>query len=388
VHVERLRPLWALRILVSLVLLLSSGAALADLRGWFLDVGQGDSALFVSPTGTVVLVDAGPKGSEDVIRAAMERAGVSSIDWVVLTHAHVDHIGGLRALLSDVKVARVIDSGFVHPTRSYQALMEALQAHDIPVQTGRRGQVIDLGDGVRLRLLGPRDPLLSGTRSDPNANSIIARLSLGAVSVMLTGDAEAPTEARLLGDGDSLVSTVLKVAHHGSNHATSLRFLDATKPKVGVVSCGKDNRYSHPAAGLRGRLKARRVPLYRTDLGGTIAFRTDGQSWAVAAERAALRSPVPAVSPDVASPSGHTHPASKVTVLGDGALVNVNTADVAELDTLPGIGPKKAAAIIATREEALFESIDALRRVRGIGPKTLERLRPLVTVGDGAPQGE
>ena len=385
-HVESPRPLWALRVLVVVVALLSSGAALADLRGWFLDVGQGDSALFVSPTGTAVLVDAGPKGSDDVIRAAMKRAGVSSLDWVILTHAHVDHIGGLRALLSDVKVSRVIDSGLVHPTRSYQALMETLQARKIPVQTGRRGQVIDLGDGVQLRLLGPRDPLLSGTRSDPNSNSIIARLTHGTVSVLLTGDAEAPTEARLLGDGESLKSTVLKVAHHGSEHATSLSFLDAARPKVGVVSCGKDNKYSHPGEGLRGRLKARRVPLYRTDLGGTIAFRTDGERWAVAAERAVAPPLKPA--PELPQAVEDSSRRSSVAVMGQGELVNVNTANAATLDTLPGIGPKKAAAIIATRNEAPFESIDALRRVRGIGAKTVEKLRSLVTVGDAEPQEE
>jgi competence protein ComEC len=291
-------------------------------------------------------------------------------------------------LLTDVKVGRVVDSGVVHPTRTYQTLMETLEAQKIPVQTGRRGQVIDLGDGVRLRVLGPEDPLLRGTRSDPNSNSIIARLSHGAVSVLLTGDAEAPTEARLLEDGDVLASTVLKVAHHGSDHATSLSFLDAAKPKVGVVSCGKDNKYSHPAEGLQGRLKARRVPLYRTDLAGTIAFRTDGRSWAVAAERAVSRSTKTPTSPDV-MPTDAPSPATPTAAPSAATeLVNVNTADAAELDTLPGIGPKKAAAIIATREEAPFESVDALRRVRGIGAKTVEKLRPLVTVGEVAPPKE
>ena len=367
-------------------LLISWSVQAADLRGWFLDVGQGDAALFVSPSGQVLLVDAGPRGSHEEIKEAMERAGVSRIDVVVLTHAHLDHIGGLKKLLESVPIGRVVDSGFIHPTKAYQALLEALKAKSVPMVTGRRGQSVDLGEGVALTLLGPQDPLLRGTRSDPNANSIIARLVHGEVSVLLTGDAEAPTESRLLSEGGTLASTILKVAHHGSDHATSLSFLDASRPTIGVVSCGKDNKYGHPAPGLISRMKTRRVPMYRTDRGGAVAFRSDGKSWAVESShplqpegRAGAQSATGAPKPPP-----QAAPGAKASVRSEG-LININTADLSELDTLPGIGPKKAAAIISTREEAPFESVDDLRRVRGIGPKTLERLRPLVTIGSTGP---
>lgn len=365
-------PRRATSIALALALLLLCGSALANLRGWFLDVGQGDAALFVSPSGKVVLVDAGPAGSDDVIRGAMAAAGVEAIDLVVLTHAHVDHIGGLRGLLSDIPVRRVLDSGFDHPTRAYSRLLEALQSRKVPIDTARRGQVIDLGGGVEMRVLGPREPLLAGTRSDPNANSIIARLVHGDVAVMLTGDAEAPTETRLLQDGGVLQSTVLKVAHHGSEHATSMRFLGAVQPKAGVVSCGHDNKYGHPREALLGRLKARRVPLYRTDLDGTIAFRTDGKRWAMAAQR------VPTAQASTDAPVGATEVAAST------GLIDVNTASVQELVSLPGIGPKKAQAIVESRSHGPFVSVEDLRRVHGIGPKTVAKLRDLVTV-DTAP---
>ena len=215
---------------------------------------------------------------------------------------------------------------------------------------------------------GEGSAFAQATAQDPD--SIVARLAYGDVSVLLTGDAEADTEQRLLEDGGALGATVLKVAHHGSDHATSLRFLDAVKPKVGVVSCGRDNHYGHPALGLRGRLRARRVPLYRTDLGGTVAFRTDGTHWAVASE---------GVGPTPLGPGAHAPPPTTLQLT---VLINVNTADVDALVALPGIGPKKAAAIVAARDERPFATVDDLIRVRGIGPKTLERLRSLVTVGD------
>jgi len=349
---------------IALGLLLVSGAALADLRGWFLDVGQGDAALFVSSSGKVVLVDAGPAGSDDTIRDAMALAGVEAIDLVVLTHAHVDHIGGLRALLADVTVRRVLDPGFDHPTRAYAKLLAALQSRGVPIEIARRGQTVDLGAGVVMTVLAPREPLLSGTRSDANSNSIVARLDDGDIAVLLTGDAEAPTETRLLQDGGRLEATVLKVAHHGSEHATSLRFLDAVRPKAGVVSCGRDNNYGHPGERMMERLRARGVPLYRTDLSGTIAFRSDGKRWAMAAQRVPAR---PAAPDEIAAPA---------------ALVNVNTASIEELVKLPGIGPSKAKAIVASRREGPFATVEDLARVRGIGPKTVAKLKALVTVGE------
>ena len=392
---EQPRVSRAVALVVGLVgVFLSWGAQAGDLRGWFLDVGQGDAALFVSPSGQVLLVDAGPRGADDEIQEAMRDAGVSHIDVVVLTHAHLDHIGGLKALLGDVQIGRVIDSGFMHPTKAYQSLLKALEDHKVPMETGRKGLSIELGGGVSLGLLGPSDPLLSGTRSDPNSNSIIARLVHGEVSVLLTGDAEAPTESRLMAEGEPLEATVLKIAHHGSDHATSLSFLDASQPKVGVVSCGRNNKYGHPAPGLMQRLARKRVPLHRTDRGGTVAFRSDGTSWALESSEAsrttkdkasegsadvALNTPVS--QPPPLAPPAHTDQAQASSE----GLVNVNTADLALLDTLPGIGPKKAALIIEAREVTPFSSIDDLARVRGIGPKTVERLRPLVTVGQPSP---
>lgn len=271
--------------LVVLLLVCAPAWAAGDLWVRFISVGQGDSALIVAPSGKTVLIDAGPNGAWDEILAEVRDAGVSRIDTVILTHAHADHISGLRKVMDSVEVGEVYEPGEAASSSTFLETLEKCEAASIPVHTARVGQTIDLGDGVTMDLLAPDEPLLSGTRSDLNSNSVVAMLRYGEVAVLFTGDAEIETEQRLRGLGVDLSSTILKVPHHGSRHSSSKSFLEAAHPFVGVVSCGLDNRYGHPHAQAIDRLSRTSVVTYRTDLQGTLLLRSDGKSWAFGTTR-------------------------------------------------------------------------------------------------------
>jgi competence protein ComEC len=137
-----------------------------------------------------------------------------------------------------------------------------------------------LDEGVEMAVLHPGPELPSGTESDVNNSSIVTRLDYGQVSVLLTGDIEAPVEHQLVVQGAPVASTVLKAAHHGSCTSTTQEFLEAVDPEVVVISVGTDNDFGHPCAEVLERLEGWAVPVYRTDEQGTIEVVTDGvQVW-------------------------------------------------------------------------------------------------------------
>lgn len=272
-------------LLTALLLLLAPASHAGELRVYFIDIGQGDAQLVVSPTGTTVLIDAGPPGAQRAILPVLRREGIEALDVALISHAHNDHIGGFVRVLQQVPARRLLDPGFEHPSGTYVGLLQYAEREGVPYELVRSGLVEDLGGGATLEVMAPRSPLLAGTRSDCNSNSVIARVRIGGVSILLTGDAEAPAEARLLDDHEDVDVTVLKVAHHGSEHSTSLRFLDRTTPDAAVISAGHGNSYGHPHAALTGRLVDRAVPSYVTFMHGTVTLETDGVWWKLHSEQ-------------------------------------------------------------------------------------------------------
>jgi competence protein ComEC len=251
------------------------------LRVTVLDVGQGDAILIETPDGHTILVDGGPSGSilmqalGDVLPAA-ER----DIDLVVLTHAQDDHVAGLVEVMRRYDVAQVMEGQLPGATGAYAEWTKAVEAEGALKHVAKAGQHIDLGDGARIELLAP-DRRLDG--GDLNNNSVVLRLVYGEVSFLLTGDLAETGEKALLDSGFDFHTTVLKVAHHGSQGSTTKGFLDAVTPAVAVVSSGAGNPFGHPDPSLRRRLGE--VPLFRTDLNGSVRFESDGRSVWVVPER-------------------------------------------------------------------------------------------------------
>jgi beta-lactamase superfamily II metal-dependent hydrolase len=254
-----------------------------------LDVGQGDSFLILTPERKAVLIDAGPPEAADRVREVLARHGVTQLDLVIATHPHADHIGGMTAVLDAIPVRMFLDSGQPYPTRTYTRMLEKIREKGIRFVVAEAGQEFEIGTGVTLSILAPFPTRLRGTRSDENANSIVARLQYGAFSMLFTGDSERETEERLLeqdGTTAPLQARVLKVAHHGSRHSTTPAFLERVRPEVAIISCGAENEYGHPAPETLNRLRRWVRELHRTDLEGEIVLRTDGHRYEIHTERA------------------------------------------------------------------------------------------------------
>lgn len=258
------------------------------LRVTFLDIGQGDAALLESADGHAAMIDTGPPEGRPHLREALAQRNVRALDWLILTHPHLDHIGGASDLLGNVRVAQVIDPGFPHPIATYDRLLARIQELGITFVRAQTGGALALGAGAQLEVLQPHQPFISGTRSDVNSNSVVARVTAGNVRVLFTGDSERETEERLLRENaGQLQADVLKVAHHGSRYASTPEFLAAVSPRYAVISCGQDNDYGHPHAETLQSLAQRQIAFFRTDLQGDVTLTTDGAQIAFATARGA-----------------------------------------------------------------------------------------------------
>ncbi|HJX65626.1 MAG TPA: ComEC/Rec2 family competence protein [Polyangia bacterium] len=246
------------------------------LRIDFLDVGQGDAAVVTSPAGKTVLIDGGLPEAGNTVAAFLDGHGIGMLDLVFLTHRHADHLGGLRAVVDKHGTRMFLDAPYPHDIQEYQRLLVSLDRQRVPVRQAVRGRTIDLGEDVRLTLLGPPEPPLTNTRSDVNANSVVSRIDFGRVGILFAADAEAQTERWLLDNQGNLRAAVLKVAHHGSRYASTPKFLQAVQPLVAVVSVGAGNEYHHPDAQTLARLERMGTRVFRTDLDGPIVIESDG----------------------------------------------------------------------------------------------------------------
>lgn len=277
-----------LALLVALALTVASPARAAELVVTFFDIGQGDSALIVSPTGKRVLIDGGPPESGDRLLAALAAHHIDLLDLIILTHPHADHLGGLKKVVAALPVRMFLDSGYRSTSPVYVGLLSVLAARGVAVKQAAAGRQIDLGGGALLTLLGPPMPWLTNTRSDVNANSVVARLAWQGRSALFTGDAEPETERWLLAQSPAgaaagaLRAELLKVPHHGGRFSSTLQFLQAVAPRLAVISVGATNDYGHPTPEALARLAQVGARVLRTDQDGEVTVRSrDGQPWQV-----------------------------------------------------------------------------------------------------------
>jgi competence protein ComEC len=261
------------------------------LRLTVLDVGQGDGAVVELPDGRVLVVDAGGfPGSEFDTGAAivvpfLATRKIATVDALVMTHAHPDHSGGLASLLWR-RPREFWWTGHPGTGLEWLRLAGAMAASGVPVR------VLAAGDwgGAGVTVLHPPHGWPAPSLNDA---SLVLRVRHGDVAFLLTGDAEAAAEARMLDDGGAMDASVIKVPHHGSRTSSGARFLDAVAPGVAVISVGADNRYRLPNAEVEARYRARGICVLRTDRCGAVTLETDGRALRVWSRRPECVCPTP-----------------------------------------------------------------------------------------------
>ncbi|RQW79515.1 MAG: MBL fold metallo-hydrolase [Methanothrix sp.] len=272
---------WLLQVALLSVLIVAISAATVsateNLTVHFLDVGQGDSEL-LQFDGKNVLIDAGTSDMGPRVESYLRDHGVSSLDLLVATHPHEDHIGGLITILKDIPVKQVLDSGQTHTAPSFETYLNLIDQKGIPFETAQRGQTINLDPNLKIEVLSPPATLFS---DDLNQNSVVLKVTYNKVSFLLMGDAGIEAENSLLSSSYNLDSDILKVGHHGSSSASSSSFLAKVKPAISIIEVGKGNDYGHPTKKTLSALQNTGSKIYRTDLDGDIVVTTDGQSYTV-----------------------------------------------------------------------------------------------------------
>lgn len=241
-----------------------------------LDIGQGDGLFIESPTGTQILIDSGPPRKILSQLARVMSPFDRYIDSIIVTNPDQDHIGGFLDVLKVYKVGKVFESGTYNDSKTYQNLELEIKSKNIPNILVRKGMRLDIGGGAVIDILFPDRDISTW---DTNDGSIVAKLTYGKTSVMLTGDATTKTEKIILEESskDQLQSTILKVGHHGSRTSTSYEFVKAISPTYAVISDGKDNKYGHPHQDTLDTLTQFGVKIFRTDLLGTIIMKSGGE---------------------------------------------------------------------------------------------------------------
>ncbi len=256
-----------------------------------LAVGQGDAILIRTPEQTI-LIDTGDTSETGRLRAALKHEGVRRVDKLIITHPHRDHIGGAAMVCRTCDVKEVYENGQPTSTNVYRDYLKTIQKQKIPSRTLRDGDMLDLGGGATLRVLSPTQEMvdergMQNGKVNLNLNSLVARLEYGDFSMMLTGDAEIPSEEGILRrhSPETLRCKILKAGHHGSKTASSVDFLRTLDADAVLISCGEDNEYHCPHPSVLARYEKQELDVFRTDRNGTITVRTDGKTYSVETER-------------------------------------------------------------------------------------------------------
>ena len=309
----------------------------------FIDVGQGD-AILIQGEGKNILIDGGRTSQAYNYLISLD---VDTLHWVIATHPHADHIGGLIHVFRNLPVLKVMDNGMSHTSqlyKTYRFLIDSIQAS---YKKGNSGFTHSFSDDFVMNVLHP-DKITSYSVNDA---SLVLGFQMGIIRALLTGDVESAGEMAILRRNLEVESHILKVAHHGSRTSSRPEFLSAVNPKFSVISCALNNRYGFPHNETMLALYNQGSKILRTDIHGSILAAIQRESFEIYKE---------------------FPPTNKYKDDFISEKVDINSADIKDLKRIIHIGEITAKEIIANRP---FSCLNDLQRVRGIGSKRIADIK-------------
>jgi len=245
-----------------------------NLQFHFIDVGQGDSSLIITPKGKTILIDAGDEAHAKKVLSYVREQGIEKLDLVIATHPDADHIGGMDKVIKNFDIGVFAMPDVSAKTNQYKQIQRELKAKKMKATRLYQGDEVQIDDDIDFEILSP----VKGKKyDDTNEYSIVTKIVYKDTSFILMGDATMENEVDIINNVPDIDIDVLKLGHHGSSTSSSDYFITKTSPKIAIISCGKNNKYGHPHQEVMRVLKKHGVTPYRTDEMGDIVITSDGK---------------------------------------------------------------------------------------------------------------
>ena len=240
----------------------------------YLDVGQGDATFLELPNNETLLIDSGEAEYQEQVEDYINKLGYQKIDYIIITHPHTDHMGGMAYIINNFSVGRIYMPKALATTKTYETLLKTISDKELKITKGAKGiNIIDTED-LKLEIMAPQDH----EYDDLNNYSLVLLLTYKNRKFLFMGDAEKTSEDEITHDVEC---DVVKIGHHGSNTSSSKNFVNKTHAKYAIISVGAGNSYGHPHDIVLKRWEEINAKIYRTDLSGTIIISTDGDNLSI-----------------------------------------------------------------------------------------------------------
>lgn len=248
------------------------------LKVHYLDVGQGDSIFIELPNNETMLIDAAESYQSENIINCLKNLNYQKIDYVIGTHPHTDHIGGLKDIINTFEIGKIYMPKVVSTTKTYESLLMTIKDKNLKINTAKAGtSIIDI-DTLKINILAPNN----STYTELNNYSVVTKITYGTTKFLFMGDAEKLSENEIKED---VTADVIKIGHHGSNTSSSIDFIKKVNAKYGIISVGLNNKYNLPKEEIITNWENSGTKIYLTSINGTITASSDGTNIKIESEK-------------------------------------------------------------------------------------------------------
>lgn len=247
-----------------------------------IDVGQGDSILIKTPNNKVILIDGGPPKAGKKVVNYLKKKQIDTIDLIIATHPHIDHIGGLPHVMNEIKVKQILDTGKLHTTLTYAKYISQIRKQKIPMKIAKQNQLIHLDPSLNIQILNAYE-----RPKNNNQSSIALKIRYKNIDFLFLSDIEEDQE-KYLAETYHIEADFVKVAHHGSKTSSSLEFIQQVNPKVALLTYSKKNKYGHPVKQVIDNLNTTDAHIYSTAVFGDVVIHTNGKGYLIFTERSPI----------------------------------------------------------------------------------------------------